>query len=384
VSDKLRIILLGYIVRGPIGGLAWHHVQYVLGLARLGHDVYFFEDSDDFPCCYNPETDSSGTDPGFGLTFIADAFSRLGLADRWAYHDAHTGNWMGPAAARREEIFRSADLLFNLSGVNPLRPWLLNVPVRVLVDTDPAFTQIRHLTDPPAHAMDAQHTSFFSFAENIRDPDCLIPDDGFAWQPTRQPVVLDAWPVTQANPMGRWTTVMLWDSYQWLEYDGMRFGMKSESFRNYFDMPKRTGREFELAVGSPTTPRELLASSGWHVVNPLEAIRNPWEYQDYIQRSKGEWSVAKHGYVVSRSGWFSERSASYLASGRPVVTEDTGFSRWLSVGHGLLSFSSPEEAVEAVAKVESQYEFHCRGARDLAETFFDAGKVLTSLIERAR
>ncbi|HEX8475249.1 MAG TPA: hypothetical protein VF666_14560 [Pyrinomonadaceae bacterium] len=380
---RLRVVVLGYIVRGPIGGLAWHHLQYVLGLARLGHDVYFVEDSDDYPACYNPERDTINADPTYGLRFAADAFERLGLGERWAYYDAHRARWCGAAAGRILEICASADILLNVSGVNPLRPWLLNVPSRILVDTDPAFTQIRHLTDDAARQLAAQHTGFFSFAENIGRRDCSVPDDGFAWQPTRQPVVLDAWPVTDGRADAKWTTVMQWDSYRAREWGGRRFGMKSESFEAYMELPARAGRIFELAIGSPTAPRARLESHGWTLRDPFRAAPDPWAYQRFIEQSKAEWSVAKAGYVVSRSGWFSERSAAYLTSGRPVVTEETGFSAWLDADAGLLAFDTPDQALAAIEEVNRRYDVHCRAARDVAAEFFDARKVLPHLLERA-
>ena len=382
-TQRLRIVVLGYIVRGPIGGLAWHHLQYVLGLRDLGHDVYFLEDSDDYPSCYDPARGVVDTDPTYGLHFAARTFERLGLGERWCYFDVHTDTWMGPLASRVREICESAELLLNLSGVNPLRPWLAEVPRRAFVDTDPAFTQIRHLTDPNARALAAAHNSFFTFAENITRGDCLVPADGFAWQPTRQPIQLDAWTVTPGEREGSWTTVMQWDSYRALEYEGRRYGMKSDSFNEFIDLPSRAGPVFEIAMGSESAPRDLLRAKGWRLRDPLEVTRDPWSYQEFIRGSKAEWSVAKHGYVASRSGWFSERSAAYLASGRPVLTQQTGFSDWLPTGAGLLSFETMEQAIAGMEEIDGSYEHHCRAARELAETFFDARKVLTHLIERA-
>lgn len=380
-SSRLRILVLGYIVRGPLGGLAWHHLQYVMGLTRLGHDVYFVEDSDDYPACYDPTTDSMGTDPGYGLRFIAETFERVGLSDHWAYFDAHTNRWFGTLGEGILDICASAELLLNLSGVNPLRPWLCSVPARALVDTDPVFTQIRHLTEPAARALAEQHTAFFTFGENFGRPGCTIPDDGFPWRPTRQPMVLDAWPVTPGPADGRFTTVMQWDSYPAREYNGRRYGMKSVSFEPYFELPTQTHAQFELALGSPTAPRELLKSKGWSVLDPREPTRDPWTYQAYIRESKAEFTVAKHGYVVSQSGWFSERSAAYLASGRPVVAQDTGLSTNLPAGLGLQVFTTPEEAEAAIEVVGRDYHQHCKASRELVEAHFDAQAVLYSLVE---
>lgn len=382
-TQRLRIVVLGYIVRGPIGGLAWHHLQYVLGLRDLGHDVYFIEDSDDYPSCYDPARGVVDTDPSYGLRFAAHAFERLGLGERWCYYDAHTDTWLGPLASRVLEICESAELLLNLSGVNPLRSWLAEVPRRAFVDTDPAFTQIRHLTDSHARALATVHNSFFTFAENIARGDCLVPADGFTWQPTRQPVQLDAWTVTPGQREGSWTTVMQWDSYRVREYERRRYGMKSDSFELFVDLPARVGRVFEIALGSESAPRDLLRAKGWRLLDPLEVTRDPWSYQEFIRASKAEWSVAKHGYVASRSGWFSERSAAYLASGRPVLTQQTGFSDWLPTGAGLLAFETMDEALAGMEEIDAAYEHHSRAARELTEAFFDARKVLTHLIERA-
>jgi hypothetical protein len=372
------------VIRGPLGGLAWHHLQYVLGLDRLGHDVLFYEDSDDYPACYDPARNVTDTDPGYGLRFAAAAFDRLGLGDRFAYHDAHAGAWRGPAAARALDFARTADLLVDISGVNPLRPWHLAIPVRALIDTDPAFTQIRHLTDAAARARAAAHTAFFTFGENLPRGAAAIPDDGFPWQATRQPIVLDAWPVGPGPTAGRFTTVMQWDSYPALEYAGQRYGMKSESFRKVMDLPRRTSAAaFELALGSATAPRRELRRLGWVVRDPRRPTRDPWSYQRYIRRSKAEFGVAKQGYVVSRSGWFSERSAAYLASGRPVVVEDAGFTTWLPAGGGVLAFTTPEEALAGIEAVTRDYAAHGRAAREIAAAHFDARAVLATLLARA-
>jgi hypothetical protein len=382
-ADRLRIVVLGYIVRGPIGGLAWHHLQYVMGLAALGHDVYFLEDSDDYASCYDPSRDAVDVDPRYGLEFATECFNRVGLGDRWAYHNAHEGLWHGPCASRMFAACVHADMVLNLSGVNPLRPWCLEAPVRVLVDTDPAFTQIRHLQDPAARQLAEQHTAFFSFGENIGRSTCTVPDDGFPWRPTRQPIVLDAWPVTPGPRHGRFTTVMQWDSYKARMYGGRRYGMKSDSFGPFWDLPRQAGPVFELALGSASAPREKLRRLGWNLRNPLEVARDPWAYQEYLRKSRAEFGVAKQGYVATRSGWFSERSAAYLASGRPVVVEETGFSDWLPDGRGVLGFRNTEEALAAIESIGSSYARHCGAARAIAEDYFDARKILPRLLEQA-
>lgn len=380
-SSRLRIIVLGYIVRGPLGGMVWSNLQYLRGLVSLGHDVYFVEDSEDYPACYDPRSNEVGIDPGYGLSFAHRELSRTGVGNRWAYWNAHAGEWMGPAASGIEEICRSADLVLNLCGINPLRPWLKSTPVRVFVDEDPAFTQIRHLTDDAARERANQHTHFLSFAVNIGKPECTIPDDGFAWTPTRQPVDLEALSASTGHPRGRLTTVMLWDSYPAREFAGVRYGMKSESFKSILDLPSRVNSTLELAVGGPTAPHELLAKHGWRVRDPRPITRSVPTYLRYIRQSMGELSAAKAGYVTTRSGWFSERSVAYLASGRPVIVEDTGFTSWLDAPGGVVPFSTSQSAAEATADVTRDYDLHCRAARDVAEEYFDARRVLPAMIE---
>lgn len=382
-ASRLRIVVLGYLVRGPLGGLAWHHLQYLMGLAQLGHEVVFVEDSDDYPSCYNPLTNVTDTDPAYGLRFAQRTLDSVGLGDRWCYHDAHVGAWHGPAAGSIRENCETADLLINLSGVTPLQPRMTDIPVRVLVDTDPVFTQIKHLTKPEDRIRAGLHNRFFTFGENFGIAQCSIPDDGFPWQPTRQPVVLDAWPVTTGMAEGKVTAVMQWNSYDDGVYQGVRYGMKSASFPPYRDLPARVGKIFELALGAAGTWQAELTSRGWHLIDPRIPTADTQTYQRYIQRSRAEFGVAKHGYVVTRSGWFSERSTCYLASGRPVLVQETGFSDWLPTGDGVLPFSDVDEATRAIEDLNARYDHHCRASREIVEAYFSADHVLASLVERA-
>ena len=382
-GGRLRIVVLGYIVRCPLGGMAWHYMQYVMGLAALGHDVWFVEDSDDYPSCYDPVRHVTDTEPTYGLEFTRLAFDRVGLGARWAYYDGNTSLWSGPARDRIVEVCESADLLLNVSAANPLRSWLEKTPVRIFVDTDPVFEQIRQLTVPARHARAREHTHFLSFGENIERADSAIPRDGLPWRATRQPIVLDAWPVTPGPRAGKFTTVMQWESYPPREYAGVRYGLKGMSFAPYMDLPERAGPVLELALGTPEAPRDLLRAKGWTLIDPLAVTRDPWTYQQYIQSSKAEFSIAKHGFVAARSGWFSERSAAYLASGRPVLAQDTGFTSWLAAGAGVVPFTTPAEALSGIEDIGRRYPEHCRAARAVAAEYFAAEKVLGRLLDRA-
>lgn len=384
---RLRIVILGYIVRMPLGGLSWHYLQYVRGLAQLGHDVYYIEDScffedKEYAYSYDP-TRNSHNDPSYGLRYSTEVFNRFGLGDRWAYYDAGSCTWHGPCADQIISVVRETDLLVNVGGVNPVRDWLMDIPFRVLVDTDPVFTQIRQLANPINRNLALQHNAFFTFGENIAANRSSVPDSMVPWQGTRQPITLDSWVAIPGPIEGRFTTVGAWDSYEAVEYNGIRYGMKSDSITPYYELPEKAREIFEIGLFDPACPPAFLRLRGWSVRDARELTRDPWIYQQYIQESKAEFSVAKEGYVVTRSGWFSERSAVYLASGRPVVLQDTGFSDWLETGAGVIRFNTPEEALEGVQEINNRYSFHCQAAREVAQEYFDSAKVLSSLIERA-
>lgn len=383
MGSRLRIIITGYILRWPLGGNAWAYLQYVLGLSKLGHEVYYVEESGDSPyCCYNPSRYTSDTNPDYGLKFTAQAFDSLGLKDCWAYYDAHTSTWLGPRADNILEICATADLVLRMPAMaDSLAPWLEQIPTKVLVDIDPVFTQLRYLGDANAKRDAQRYTNYLSFGENISRGTAKIPDDGFPWQTTRPTIVLDAWPVTPGSNQGNYTTIMKWKSYPAGEYKGVRYGMKLESFQPYIDLPEKTNPGLELTVDGGHKVNQDLAQKGWQFCNPLEITRDLWTYQHYIQQSKAEFSVAKQGYVISNSGWFSDRSVCYLASGRPVLLQDTGFSEWLETGAGVISFNNPDEALAGIEEINSRYEFHCQAARDIAQEYFDSEKVLSRLLD---
>jgi hypothetical protein len=230
--------------------------------------------------------------------------------------------------------------------------------------------------------MALKHNHFFSFGENFGRTDCHIPDDGLGWRPTRQPVVLDVWPRNSPRVGGPLTTVMQWDSYPTREYNGVTYGMKSRSFEEYFDLPRRTTETLELAVGSKSAPRSKLREFGWRLRDPLDVTRDPWTFQEYLAASKGEFTLAKHGFAVTNSGWFSERTAGYLASARPVVVHDTGFQSWLPPSAAVLPFRSPDEAQDALDALSAGYEQRCREARDVVAAYFSHDRVLGALLEQ--
>lgn len=380
-GNRLRIVVLGYVVRWPLGGMVWSNLHFLMGLRDLGHEVYYLEDSDDYASCYDPERSLTDANPAYGLSFAAKVLGRLGFAEHWAFHDAHTSTWHGPLAAKVHSITGSADVVLNLACANPLRPWLQNIPKRVYLDEDPAFTQIRLLSDEKARQRALAHNVFATFGENIPRGTARLPGSELPWVATRQPVFLPAVPVATPCPAGKFTTVMQWQSYRTLAFDGVRYGVKAESFEPLQDLPAATGPVFEIALGGANVPRGELRRKGWNLVNPLPLSFDPWTYEAFIRESKAEFGLAKEGYVVANTGWFSERSACYLAMGRPVLAQETGFSEWLKSSGGVVPFSNVDEATAGVRTIEANYTQHCQAARNVAEEYFDSRKVLPEFLE---
>jgi hypothetical protein len=374
----LKIICSGHLVRHPLGGHSWHHLQYLVGLQRLGHDVTFFEHYGWPSSCFDPASNIMTGDPSYGISYLLELLRPHGLEHGWCYL-AEDGTAYGMPRERLAQHCRESDLYLNLSNINWI-PEVEQCERRILLDTDPVFTQIG------AHGLGGPYTRYhalFTYGENVHRPGCHMPTGGVRWLPTRQPVVLDLWPVEAGDPSGPFTTVMNWSPLGDRWYQGRLYGQKDRSFEPFFSLPHDTGERMELAANLPPTVQARLIDNGWRLASPREVTRDPWVYQRYLRASRAEFSVAKHGYVVTRCGWFSERSAAYLASGRPVLVQNTGFPDWLKPGAGVITFETTDEARKGIEEINASYEFHCRAARPIAEEYFDARKVLSNLIERA-
>jgi len=383
MSSRLRIIVTGLIAEYPLGGMTWHYLQYVLGLARLGHDTYYIEDSGGWP--YNPAEGALAHEHDRNVPYLSDIMSRYGLGERWAYRVHGDGEswWFGMSEALRSEVQRTADLVINISGTIESPESFAAGARLVYVDTDPVFIQIRLARGEKRLSERVMaHDCHFSFGERIG---AMALETRLNWLPTRQPVLLSEWR-TDVPPRPVYTTVMNWTSYTSEQFEGRHYGQKDVEFLRFIDLPfSAYPVRFEIAGGpghGDTTPREVLEEKGWKLVEPLEVCSDLDSYRNYIQRSRGEWSVAKNAYVRGRSGWFSERSACYLAAGRPVIVQDTGFSESLPVGEGIVAFNDLGEAMEAVAEVEGNYSRHARAAGEIAEQEFGSDVVLASLLRR--
>lgn len=372
----LKVLCSVYLFRHPVGGHTWHHLQYLIGLRRLGHEVVCFEHFGWHESCYDPRLDQMTSNPSCGIQYHLDILHEHGLGGRWCFL-AEDGQAHGMSREALADFCRDCDLYLSLSNMNWI-PELEACRRRALVDTDPVFTQIGgHGTGPPFH----WYNTLFTYGQNVHAHGCDMPTAGACWHPTRQPIVLDLWPVTAADPDAPFTSVMNWTAYGDRTHEGRVYGQKDREFAAYFSFPKQTGKPMELAVSAPPDVRERLSAGGWKLADPMAVTRTPATYQQFIQRSRAEFCVAKHGYVITQCGWFSDRSAGYLASGRPVVVQDTGFSRVLPVGSGLLAFRTPQQAAAALDRVADDPETHGKAARALAAECFDARQVLTDLLD---
>jgi hypothetical protein len=363
----MRIVVAGSCVGVPHqGGATWAVLQYVLGLRALGHDVLLVE-----PARCDPAVVGRFT----GVVLRHDLVGRAALL----HGDGVTSGLRYPELA---EWMTSADVLLNLSGVLVDEELTGPIPLRVYVDLDPAFTQLWCAGGTDMRW--AGHHRFATIGRAIGTLSSDVPTGGVTWVPTTPPVALDAWPVVESPPQYGFTTVGNWRSYGPIDRGGVTYGQKAHAARALLELPLHApGVAFEPAFAIHPAERSdlaALASHGWRLVEPRAVAGDPERYRSFLRASTAEIGVAKSGYVLSRCGWFSDRSVCYLASGRPVVAHDTGWPAFYPSGNGLLAFSSVEEAAGAVRDVLGSYRRHCRAARAIAEDVFDARKVLAQLL----
>ena len=386
----MRIIVTGLIGQYAFGGVTWDYIQYALGFRALGHDVWYLEDTGTW--AYDPVKMEPSADCSHNTSYLGRVMEKFGMGDRWIYRNGADETYHGVTnPAEAEKIIASADVLANVSGACWLRPETAAIPLKLFLDGDPMFTQIGLANDPDSEYAKrvASHERHFSFGLNIGQKDCEVPTAGLHWRPTVQPIALDYWnPASPAPTMphiadGAWTTVMNWASYAPKDFQGKKYGQKDIEFERFLDLPQISDEKFVLAMGQGVgnkRPTEMLESKGWNIIEPDTYLPDYTTYHEFLSRSKGEWSIAKNGYVTSRSGWFSCRSACYLAAGKPVVVQDTGWSDHLPSGDGAIAFSTPEEAAKALDLINKNYNHHSAAARAYAETHFDAARVCEDLI----
>ncbi|HSM59805.1 MAG TPA: glycosyltransferase [Longimicrobiales bacterium] len=377
------VVVLGTMSKMPVPGVIWQTVHYLLGLRRLGYEVTYVEAHARTPSMFVKGTPDHGS--ARAARFVRDALAPFGLGDRWAFHALHhDGSCLGMDQAALCEAYRSAELLLNLCGGTQPLPEHVETGRLVMVCTDPVQIEVELWKgrDATREFLDA-HCAVVTFGENYGEPGCGVPvSPDYRPIPTRQPVILDLWDHDLPED-GRYTTVANWrQAFRPLTYRGeLHHWSKDLEFEKFLDLPRRTGLDFELALASYRDEDRLrLEGCGWRVRDAADFGFDSGSYRTYIQRSRAEFTVAKDQNVRLRSGWFSDRSATYLAAGRPVVTQDTGFGETLPTGRGLFGVADLEAAAEAVAAIEADYAAARRAARDVARACFDYRVVLPHML----
>jgi hypothetical protein len=396
-----RLVVAGTMAGNPYAGMAWMHMQIAAGLLRLGHDVYYIEATSAWP--YDPLRKARVNDSEYAVPYLARVAAGFGMEGRWAYRRSYSDReWFGMERSRAEELLASADAVLNISGATWLRTMEdLKVGCLVYVGTDPGYLEIGYANgSTQASTTIDQHDCAVTYGENIGTPACPIPPLPNLKARTRQPVLLDLWEGGQpVKP--EFTTVCNWKQEGMdVQFQGATYyWSKHREFLKFIDLPLRTPHPIELAMGlvksSETEPgrgelaravgmtaqeRCLLEDYGWLLADAHALTADPWSYRDYVQASRAEFTVAKDQNVSLRTGWFSERSACYLAAGRPVVTQDTGFGEVLPTGEGLFAFTTTQEAVAAIEAINSDYAKHSRAASAIARAYFQAETVLSNLL----
>ena len=368
----MKILFAGIIARYPFGGVSWCSLMYLLGLRALGHDVFYIEDTGE--CVYDPVLNTVSVDPSYGTTHIQRTLAPFGLGDRWCYVN-YDGTYHGRSHDEVRSFCRDADLFLNLSGGSWFwRDEYLRIPRSAFIDSDPAFTQLAIAKAEPWYvAFFQRFNHLFTFGANIGTAASTIPVDDLVWHKTWQPITIDHW-ATRQSPGDRFTTVMTWQIESFRDFGGN----KDQEFVKFIDLPSRTTQAFQLAINGP---QQLLREHGWDTVEAMRVSRTIEDYRRFIHGSRAEFGVAKHLYVASRSGWFSDRTECYLAAGRPALVQDTGWTSHLPHGEGLLAFANPAEALAGIDRINADYPSHARRAREIAHEHFDAARLLPKLID---
>jgi len=386
---RKRLVVMGFMGSMPIAGVIWQHIHYIVGLQQLGHDVYYIEDSARLP--YNPETCQVNNDFGYAARILGRLAGEFNFKNRWAFCARYlNGNPTAGLVLRKiRQLYRDADAILNICGAQEFNDDLLQSDRLIYIESDPGVEQIK-IAKRTRSTIDylRRHRALFTFGENVGTKKFPVPTHGFKWLPTRQPVVLDFWktkrPPAHAalfTSIANWSTSGLKD----IAWRGEKYlWSKSREFLRFVAAPKKAGEPFELATSiKDRQTREKFERNDWLLRSPVDLSINYWLYRDYIQRSKGEFTVAKDQYVRLNTAWFSDRTACYLAAGRPVITQETGFTKLYGGDAGLFGFRSLGEIVDAVKVINGNYLKHSDAARQIACEIFDAERVLGSLLALA-
>ncbi|WP_027186047.1 glycosyltransferase [Desulfovibrio inopinatus] len=385
MSQNRKAVIAGYAAAFPMGGQAWMILHYLLGLSRLGFDVLFLEDSSNWAYPFNPFTKTYGVDSSVGRQIMNDLFARCGFDGTFVYRSRFEDTSYGATLRELKSFMDEAELLINVSGLLPLEEEYAGPKTKVIIDTDPVFTQISIRDFPKMRKYYEAHDVHFTYGYNLADPffPTPVPMGSFDWKPLLPPVALDLWPMQTGSGDGL-TTIGSWDSKgRDVELNGEVYSWrKSLRFEKIIDLPASYPNErFDLTFSGITNDSDRFAQHGWCVRDANRISRDPFAYRRYIQESKAEFTMAKEQNVRLKSGWFSDRSATYLASGRPIIVEDTGFFRYIPKGQGVFGFNNTDEMHTALASVIDDPHGLKLASRRLAEQLFDAEHVLSQVVQ---
>lgn len=390
MAEKLRIIVGGMVGNYPLGGVAWDYFHYLLALHELGHEVYYHEDTFTWPL--NPKLGWMEETPDYTIDFFKEFFAAFAphLADRWHYVLLREKTF-GMSKEAFAEVAKTADIYLNVSGACFLPADLNPRCIKVFMDTDPGYNQILMYSRPEWAAdpggwkrVVEGHDVHLTYAENIYSDDCHIPRLGLNWRITRPVVTLAPWAEIKNSPPpagAPYSTVMSWSYFKGpVEYEGVNYGAKVPEFEKFHALPQHTKIPLQLAVAGHHQPADEIRRDGWQLTDARQTTLTGQSYQDVIRASAGEWSIAKNVYVGTNSGWFSCRTACYLAAGRPAVVQDTAWSRYVPSGNGVFAFRTMDETVAALEAVASNPAHHQAAAYDIAREYLAADRIIPPML----
>ena len=374
------IIFGSYMVRYPLGGMLSWALQYLVGLKELGHEVYFVEKYAYQNSCYNPVSREQSNDCTYGLRVVNALLDRVGLVNNWCFVESGE-TYHGISKNKINDLFKRADLYIECGAHGSWEEESHSAALRVYIDQDPGYNQIKLHRGLGQNMAVPVYDHYFTIGRNVGQAGNIIPTVGIQWKLLYNPVNSNLFTKTAPPRNARYSTVMNWRSYDDVELNGVVYGQKDVEFEKFKHLPGLANVPLEVAVsGIAKSKAAELRRMGWKIKDAQQVTASFDSFCNYLTACKGEFSVCKNGYVATRSGWFSDKSAAYMASGRPVVVQDTGFSQHLPVGAGLFAFNGAEEAAHAFEAIEGNYAWHSEKAQEVAREYLETKKVLKSFL----